>query len=145
LSLTNNKGGNYGSKRTSLAGRRPDPDHHSALAFLALSHAGAAQAAIAIFELRCPALGQQQTFRSAIAMSALPPKPDIEGGPRNVRQVPIADIARGRLRSPRIRFLQQQGRKLFVFVHELLDVILNLNTGMDNRPKMSGSDESKKR
>jgi len=41
--------------------------------------------------------------------------------------------------------LQKQGRKLFVFVHELLDVILNLNTGMDNRPKMSGSDKRKKR
>ncbi len=48
-------------------------------------------------------------------------------------------------RRPRIRFLQKQGRKLFVFAQELFDVILHLNTGMDNRPKMSGSDESKKR
>jgi hypothetical protein len=40
--------------------------------------------------------------------------------------------------------LQKQGRKLFVFVHELFDVLLHLNSGMDDRPKMSGSDESKK-
>jgi hypothetical protein len=31
------------------------------------------------------ALGQKQTFRSAIAMSALPPKADISGAKRNVR------------------------------------------------------------
>jgi hypothetical protein len=36
LSLSNN-GGNYGSRRTSLAARRSNPDHHSALALLALS------------------------------------------------------------------------------------------------------------
>jgi hypothetical protein len=46
---------------------------------------------------------------------------------------------------PRIRFLQKQGRKLFVSVHELVDVLLHLNSGMDDRPKMSGSDKSKKR
>ena len=32
-------GGNYGSRRTSLAARRSNPDHHSALSLLALSHA----------------------------------------------------------------------------------------------------------
>ena len=48
-------------------------------------------------------------------------------------------------RRPRIRFLQQQSRKVFVFVDELFDVILNLNTRMDKRPKMSGSNKSKKR
>jgi hypothetical protein len=37
--------------------------------------------------------------------------------------------------------LQKQGRKLFVFAQEFFDVILHLNTGMDNRPKMSGSDK----
>jgi len=41
--------------------------------------------------------------------------------------------------------LQKQGRKLFVFAQESFDVILHLNTGMDNRPKMGGSDKSKKR
>ena len=41
--------------------------------------------------------------------------------------------------------MQKQGRKLFVFAQEFFDVILHLNTGMDNRPKMSGSDKSKKR
>ena len=41
--------------------------------------------------------------------------------------------------------MQKQGRKLFVFVHELFDVILNLNTGMAKGPKMSGPDKSKKR
>ena len=41
--------------------------------------------------------------------------------------------------------MQKQGRKLFVSVHELFDVLLHLNSGMDNGPKMSGSDESKKR
>ena len=30
-------------------------------------------------------------------------------------------------------------------VHELFDVVLHLNIGMDNGPKMSGSDKSKKR
>ena len=48
-------------------------------------------------------------------------------------------------RRPRIRFLQKQGRKLFVLAQEFFDVILHLNTGMDNRPKMSGSDKRKKR
>ena len=38
------------------------------------------------------ALGQKQTFRSAIAMSALPPKADIDCRRRNVGFVPIADI-----------------------------------------------------
>src|SRR5262245_51777378 len=38
------------------------------------------------------ALGQKQTFRSAIAMSALPPKADIRGAKRNVHYGPIADI-----------------------------------------------------
>ena len=36
-------GGNYGSRRTSLAARRSNPDHHSALSLLALSHAGSDQ------------------------------------------------------------------------------------------------------
>src|SRR5262249_18984702 len=35
-----------------------------------------------------------RTFRSAIAMSALPPKADIGTQPRNVRFVPKADIRR---------------------------------------------------
>ena len=38
------------------------------------------------------ALGQKQTFRSAIAMSALPPKADMCGALADVRYVPIADI-----------------------------------------------------
>jgi hypothetical protein len=37
------------------------------------------------------ALGHKQTI--ARAMSALPPKADIRGGERDVRFVPIADIA----------------------------------------------------
>ncbi|MGB7939949.1 MAG: hypothetical protein WCF72_15200, partial [Pseudolabrys sp.] len=41
--------------------------------------------------------------------------------------------------------MQKQRRKLSVFAQEFFDVILHLNTGMDNRPKMSGSDKSKKR
>jgi hypothetical protein len=56
-----------------------------------------------------------------------------------------AEILQSQSRRPRIRFLQKQGRKLFVFAQEFFDVILHLNTGMDNRPKMSGSDKSKKR
>ena len=38
------------------------------------------------------ALGHKQTFRSAIAMSALPPKADIDPVTPNVRFGPIADI-----------------------------------------------------
>jgi hypothetical protein len=38
------------------------------------------------------ALGHKRTFRSAIAMSALPPKADMCGATRDVRYVPIADI-----------------------------------------------------
>jgi len=38
------------------------------------------------------ALGQKQTFRSAIAMSALPPKADIVEHGCDVRFVPKADI-----------------------------------------------------
>ena len=41
--------------------------------------------------------------------------------------------------------MQQQGRKLFVPVHELFDVVFHLNTRVDDRPKMSGSDKCKKR
>jgi hypothetical protein len=40
------------------------------------------------------ALGQRRTFRSAIAMSALPPKADIPNPGRSVRFVPIADTYR---------------------------------------------------
>ena len=46
------------------------------------------------------ALGQKQTLRNAIAMSALPPKADIPCGEQYVRFVPIADI-RPLIRSPR--------------------------------------------
>jgi hypothetical protein len=38
------------------------------------------------------ALGHKQTFRNAIATSALPPKADIETQSRDVRFVPKADI-----------------------------------------------------
>jgi hypothetical protein len=38
------------------------------------------------------ALGQKQTFRTAIAMSALPPKADMCGAPVHVRYGPKADI-----------------------------------------------------
>jgi hypothetical protein len=38
------------------------------------------------------ALGQEQTFRSVRAMSALPPKADITAAQTNVRFVPKADI-----------------------------------------------------
>jgi hypothetical protein len=47
------------------------------------------------------ALGQKQTFRSAIAMSALPPKADMCSATRHVRFVPEADIESG------IRFKQK--------------------------------------
>ena len=95
------------------------------------------------------ALGQKQTYAAQNVMSALPPKADMCGATRDVRFVPIADMpeSHGLQQSPRprIRFLQKQGRKLFVFAQEFFDVILHLNTGMDNRPKMSGSDKRKKR
>jgi hypothetical protein len=39
------------------------------------------------------ALGQKRTFRTAIAMSALPPKADIRRRETNVRYGPIADIS----------------------------------------------------
>jgi hypothetical protein len=38
------------------------------------------------------ALGQKRTFRSAIAMSALPPKADMSSATRHARYVPEADI-----------------------------------------------------
>jgi hypothetical protein len=41
--------------------------------------------------------------------------------------------------------LQKQNCKVSVPLHELFDVILHLNSRMDNRPKMSGSDKSQKR
>jgi hypothetical protein len=41
------------------------------------------------------ALGQKQTFRSVRAMSALPPKADMDHHGRDVRFVPIGDIATG--------------------------------------------------
>jgi hypothetical protein len=40
------------------------------------------------------ALGQKQTWQQALAMSALPPKADIDGFSQNVRFVPKADIRR---------------------------------------------------
>ena len=40
--LHRNNGGNYGSRRTSLAAWGSNPDHYSALAFLALKHAAQA-------------------------------------------------------------------------------------------------------
>ena len=43
------------------------------------------------------ALGHKQTFRSAIAMSALAPKADIARGVRYVRFVPIADSGQAQL------------------------------------------------
>ena len=39
------------------------------------------------------ALGQKQTSEDVKAMSALPPKADIDPQPANVRFVPIADMA----------------------------------------------------
>jgi hypothetical protein len=42
------------------------------------------------------ALGQRQTSRSEISMSALPPKADIAGRDEDVRFVPEADIAQMR-------------------------------------------------
>jgi CheY-like chemotaxis protein len=42
------------------------------------------------------ALGHKRTFRSAIAMSALPPKADMCGAARDVRFGPIADITASR-------------------------------------------------
>ena len=57
------------------------------------------------------ALGQKQTFRSANAMSALPPKADIGAAQINVRIVPIADIA---LMAPTETFRARHGvRRLF--------------------------------
>ena len=44
LSFITDNGGNYGSKRTSLAGRRYNPDHYFALAILALGHRGSKKA-----------------------------------------------------------------------------------------------------
>src|SRR5262245_51299662 len=41
---------------------------------------------------RMSALGQKRTFRSAITMSALPPKADMCGATRDVRYGPKADI-----------------------------------------------------
>jgi hypothetical protein len=95
------------------------------------------------------ALGQKQTFALQKAMSALHPKADMCSALAYICFGPIADILKShrlqQSRRPRIRFLQKQGRKLFVFAQESFDVILHLNTGMDNRPKMSGSDKRKKR
>ena len=41
--------------------------------------------------------------------------------------------------------MQQQGRKLWVAIHELFDVVFHLDGGMDKRPKMRGSDKGQKR
>ena len=54
-------------------------------------------------------------------------------------------LLRVRSRGQWLRFLQEKGRKLFVFFQEFFDVILHRYIGMDKRPKMSGSDKSKKR
>jgi hypothetical protein len=35
--------------------------------------------------------------------------------------------------SPGVRFLQKQGRELFVFAHQLLDVVFHFKSGMDKR------------
>ena len=55
------------------------------------------------------ALGYKRTFRSAIGMSALPPKADMCGATRDVRFVPIADIS-GFIRSPRRRERRKGGQ-----------------------------------
>src|SRR5262249_46063738 len=52
------------------------------------------------------AFGQKQTFRSAIVMSALPPKADMCGAPRDVRFGPKADIA---VKLPPILFYRSSG------------------------------------
>jgi len=44
-----------------------------------------------------------------------------------------------------IGVLQEQGSELLVRAHELPDVVLDFKTGMNNRPKMSCSDECQKR
>ena len=49
------------------------------------------------------ALGQKQTFAVQNVMSALPPIADMCGATRDVRFVPIADIAPHSIRSPRRR------------------------------------------
>ena len=41
--------------------------------------------------------------------------------------------------------MQQQGRKLWVAIHELFDVAFHIDGGMDKRPKMRGSDKGQKR
>jgi hypothetical protein len=43
-------------------------------------------------EMPMSALGQKRTWRGEFAMSALPPKADIDGRSPDVRFVPIADI-----------------------------------------------------
>jgi hypothetical protein len=53
------------------------------------------------------ALGQKQTFGPFIAMSALPPKADIEWHSRNVRFVPQADIRDLCHNRPRRIFVEQ--------------------------------------
>ena len=42
--------------------------------------------------MTCPLWVKKQTFRSAIVMSALPPKTDMCGATRDVRYGPIADF-----------------------------------------------------
>jgi hypothetical protein len=46
---------------------------------------------------------------------------------------------------PGIRFPRKQVCKQLVFNRELYHIIFHLNFGMDFRPKMSGSNKSKKR
>ena len=41
--------------------------------------------------------------------------------------------------------MQEQGSEFLVRAHELPDVVLDFKTGMNNRPKMSCSDECQKR
>ena len=51
-------------------------------------------------------------------------------------------LLRVRSRGQWLRFLQEEGRKLLVFIQEFFDVILHRDIGMNKRPKMSGSDKS---
>jgi hypothetical protein len=62
---------------------------------------------VTICKVLISALGQKQTFRLFIAMSALPPKADIVERQLDVRFVPIADISRF-IRSPRRQWRECQ-------------------------------------
>ena len=68
---------------------------HTEVTFCSKRHLGGSQFELAIKFAQVAALGQKQTFALQNVMSALPPIADMCAATRDVRFVPIADMATG--------------------------------------------------